>query len=633
MIVHAAALKHVPVCEYNPFEAVQTNVHGAENIVSAAIENDVPLTVNLSTDKAVNPVNLYGATKLAAEKIINQGNAYAADSRAHFASVRYGNVVGSRGSVVPLFKRQAESGKITITDERMTRFWITLDQAVQFVVDSAGRMGGGETFIPRIPSMRVTDMAEALAPEAEIETIGIRPGEKLHELLVTDDESRHAYRVDNGFVIMPEYPSWPLKTPENATSLPGGFTYSSGDNDWWLGVDELRDDDGRREGGGLTATFLPYGRQEITEDDVRAVTSALREPMITQGPLVEEFEQAMAGHLGARHAVAFSSGTAALHGAAHAVGIGPGDEALVPPITFAASANCVLYQGGDVRFVDIARETWNLDTAAAAARGRRADQGRGGGVLHRPPGRPGAARGRARPGRGDRGRLPRAGRPPRRAAGRRSRRRRHHLLLAAPGEVHDHRRGRAGHDRGRRAGRTDAPVPHARHGARAVPGRHRHRRALVHGAAGAGVQLPHHRLPVRARHLPARAARRLGARAATRSPPATASCCRARTWSRRRRRLPTGSLHGHHLFVIRVVAGAEARLRVFEGLRAAGIGVQVHYIPIYRFPYYRDVVGAPQDACPNAEELYAGAISLPMFPAMEDSDVDRVVTELLNLAS
>jgi len=241
MIVHAAALKHVPVCEYNPFEAVQTNIHGAENIVSAAIENDVPLTVNLSTDKAVNPVNLYGATKLAAEKIINQGNAYAADSSAHFASVRYGNVVGSRGSVVPLFKRQAESGKITITDERMTRFWITLDQAVQFVVDSAGRMGGGETFIPRIPSMRVTDMAEALAPEAEVETIGIRPGEKLHELLVTDDESRHAYKVDNGFVIMPEYPSWPLKTPENATSLPGGFTYSSGDNDWWLGVEELRE--------------------------------------------------------------------------------------------------------------------------------------------------------------------------------------------------------------------------------------------------------------------------------------------------------------------------------------------------------------------------------------------------------
>jgi UDP-N-acetylglucosamine 4,6-dehydratase len=241
MIVHAAALKHVPVCEYNPFEAVKTNIHGAENVVHAAIENEVPTTVNLSTDKAVNPVNLYGATKLAAEKIVNQGNAYAANSPSRFASVRYGNVVGSRGSVVPLFKLQAESGVITITDERMTRFWITLDQAVQFVIDAAARMGGGETFIPRIPSMRVTDMAAALAPDAEIKIIGIRPGEKLHELLVTEDESRHAYEVGNGFIIMPEYPSWELRVPENARELPGGFEYSSGGNDWWLGVDELRE--------------------------------------------------------------------------------------------------------------------------------------------------------------------------------------------------------------------------------------------------------------------------------------------------------------------------------------------------------------------------------------------------------
>lgn len=240
IIVHAAALKHVPVCEYNPFEAVRTNIMGAENVVAAAIENDVPITINLSTDKAVNPVNLYGATKLAAEKIVNQANAYAADSPARFASVRYGNVVGSRGSVVPLFKRQAETGVITITDERMTRFWITLDQAVQFVVDASARMGGGETFIPRVPSMRVTDMAAALAPDAEIKIIGIRPGEKLHELLVTEDESRHAYEVDNGYVVMPEYASWELKTPENAKPLPGAFTYHSGENDWWLGVEELR---------------------------------------------------------------------------------------------------------------------------------------------------------------------------------------------------------------------------------------------------------------------------------------------------------------------------------------------------------------------------------------------------------
>ncbi|HEY8583114.1 MAG TPA: UDP-N-acetylglucosamine 4,6-dehydratase (inverting) [Capillimicrobium sp.] len=241
VIIHAAALKQVPACEYNPFEAVQTNIVGAENIVSAAIENDVPLTMALSTDKAVNPVNLYGATKLAAEKIIAQGNAYAADSRARFASVRYGNVVGSRGSVVPLFKAQAETGVITITDERMTRFWITLDQAVTFVLDCLDRMGGGEVFVPRIPSMRVTDIADALAPDCERRVIGIRPGEKLHEVLLTEDEARHSVETDLGYVVVPEYASWPMRDHGPLGTLPAGFRYSSDANDAWLGVDDLRE--------------------------------------------------------------------------------------------------------------------------------------------------------------------------------------------------------------------------------------------------------------------------------------------------------------------------------------------------------------------------------------------------------
>ena len=240
VIVHAAALKQVPACEYNPFEAVQTNVLGAENIVAAAIENDVPHTMALSTDKAVNPVNLYGATKLCAEKIVTQGNAYAADSPARFANVRYGNVVGSRGSVIPLFKAQAETGVITITDEQMTRFWITLEQAVDFVVDCLGRMGGGETFVPRIPSMRVTDIAEAIAPDAERKIIGIRPGEKLHEVLLTEDESRHSYELEDRFVVLPEYASWQLKEVEGGRRIDGGFHYTSGNNDVWLTVDELR---------------------------------------------------------------------------------------------------------------------------------------------------------------------------------------------------------------------------------------------------------------------------------------------------------------------------------------------------------------------------------------------------------
>jgi UDP-N-acetylglucosamine 4,6-dehydratase len=240
VIVHAAALKQVPACEYNPFEAVQTNVIGAENVVTAAIENGVPLTMALSTDKAVNPVNLYGATKLCAEKIFTQGNAYATESSARFANVRYGNVVGSRGSVIPLFKAQARTGVLTITDDRMTRFWITLEQAVDFVTDCLGKMRGGETFVPKIPSMRVADMAEALAPDAEYKIIGIRPGEKLHEVLLTEDESRHSVETDTGFVIVPEYASWGIE-PIEGEPLPEGFRYSSDNNSERLEVDTLRE--------------------------------------------------------------------------------------------------------------------------------------------------------------------------------------------------------------------------------------------------------------------------------------------------------------------------------------------------------------------------------------------------------
>ncbi|HMS61570.1 MAG TPA: UDP-N-acetylglucosamine 4,6-dehydratase (inverting) [Solirubrobacteraceae bacterium] len=239
VIVHAAAMKQVPACEYNPFEAVQTNVIGAENVVTAAIENDVPTVVALSTDKAVNPVNLYGATKLCQEKIIVQGNAYAADSVARFACVRYGNVVGSRGSVIPLFKAQAETGVLTITDDQMTRFWITLDQSVSFVIESLGRMGGGEIFVPKIPSMRVVDVAEALAPTAERRIIGIRPGEKLHEILLTEDEARHTIETESGFVVLPEYASWGT-VEQRGERPPTGFRYTSDGNTEWLSVEDLQ---------------------------------------------------------------------------------------------------------------------------------------------------------------------------------------------------------------------------------------------------------------------------------------------------------------------------------------------------------------------------------------------------------
>jgi UDP-N-acetylglucosamine 4,6-dehydratase (inverting) len=240
LIVHAAAMKQVPACEYNPFEAVRTNVLGAQHVVDAAIDARVPKVVNLSTDKAVNPVNLYGATKLCAEKIVVQGNAYAAQSETRLACVRYGNVVGSRGSVVPLFRDQAVSGRLTITDERMTRFWITLDQAVDLVLYAVDHMVGGEVFIPKIPSMHVVDLADAMAPGVERDIIGIRPGEKLHELLLTTDESRHAIDAGDVYVVLPEHPWWEA-SPRwlDGKPLEDGFVYSSDTNDWWLTADEL----------------------------------------------------------------------------------------------------------------------------------------------------------------------------------------------------------------------------------------------------------------------------------------------------------------------------------------------------------------------------------------------------------
>ena len=241
LIVHAAALKQVPACEYNPFEAVQTNIMGAQNVISAAIENHVPLTMALSTDKAVNPANLYGATKLCAEKIVAQAGVYAPGGETRFASVRYGNVVGSRGSVVPIFKAQAEAGKLTITDERMTRFWITLEAAVEFVLSSLELVQGGEVFVPKIPSMRIMDLAKALAPDAEIDIVGIRPGEKLHEVLLTEDEARQSYDVGDRYVILPSRPTGDVHAPERGTALADGFRYASDNNEEWLTDEQLLD--------------------------------------------------------------------------------------------------------------------------------------------------------------------------------------------------------------------------------------------------------------------------------------------------------------------------------------------------------------------------------------------------------
>jgi len=233
VVVHAAALKQIPACEYNPFEAIQTNVLGAKNVVDAAIDAGVKRVIALSTDKACQPLNLYGATKLCAEKLFVQGNVYGHPRGTALAVVRYGNVIGSRGSVVPLFAAQRATGRVTVTDRAMTRFWIRLADGVEFAIRGAEVMRGGEIFVPKIPSMRIMDLVGTIAPGCEIEDIGIRPGEKLHEILMSEDESRQAVELDGMFVIEPVEPSWAFRRWEGKRPA-RGFRYSSDANDVWL---------------------------------------------------------------------------------------------------------------------------------------------------------------------------------------------------------------------------------------------------------------------------------------------------------------------------------------------------------------------------------------------------------------
>lgn len=240
IVVHAAALKQVPACEYNPFEAVKTNVIGGSNVIDAAIDAGVKKVLALSTDKAVNPVNLYGATKLCAEKLFVQGNAYSGEGGTTFSCARYGNVVGSRGSVIPLFVEQRETGTVTVTDERMTRFWITLQQGVEFVVKCLDVMEGGEVFVPKIPSMRIMDLVAAVAPGCRVTFTGIRPGEKVHEVLVSEDEAHHTIELDDLFLIKPLHPWWRADNWSGGRAVPEGFRFSSDSNDRWLSVEDLR---------------------------------------------------------------------------------------------------------------------------------------------------------------------------------------------------------------------------------------------------------------------------------------------------------------------------------------------------------------------------------------------------------
>jgi len=251
IVIHAAALKQVPVAERNPFEAVKTNVLGAQNIVDAAIDKGVEKVIGLSTDKAVNPINLYGATKLVLEKTFVAGNSYVGERDTIFSMVRYGNVAGSRGSVIPFFMKLAEEGKkeLPITDTRMTRFWITLDQAVDLVFFALKESVGGEVFVPKVPSMKITDLADVICPGYKEKVIGVRPGEKLHENLISKSEARNTVIYENPgedltkFIILPQF-QFESKHLEKWKDLPrpsDGFEYNSGDNDEWLSEEELKD--------------------------------------------------------------------------------------------------------------------------------------------------------------------------------------------------------------------------------------------------------------------------------------------------------------------------------------------------------------------------------------------------------
>ena len=239
-VVHAAALKQVDTGEYNPFEFVQTNVIGSQNVIEAAIDAGVKRVVALSTDKASSPINLYGATKLTADKLFITGNHYAAAYDTRFSVVRYGNVMGSRGSVIPFFRKLADAGEsLPITDLRCTRFFITLPQAVQFVVDSFDLMSGGELYVPRIPSMKITDLAQAIAPGARMHDVGLRVGEKLHEEMISPEEGRRALRLEDRYLVQPDLGSWGWQPPPGGVPVEDGFFYRSDSNDQWYSREQI----------------------------------------------------------------------------------------------------------------------------------------------------------------------------------------------------------------------------------------------------------------------------------------------------------------------------------------------------------------------------------------------------------
>lgn len=240
-IVHTAAIKIVPSAEENPTEAIKTNIFGAMNIIEAAVNNQVKKVIAFSTDKACNPVNLYGATKLCSDKLFIAANAFSLSKGTAFSVVRYGNVIGSRGSIIPIFLEKKKEGVIPVTDERMTRFWISLEQGIKFVTNCLESMAGGEIFIPKIPSMKIVDLAHAIGPECRIEYIGIKPGEKLHETMISPDDARNAIELEGGYIIQPQFDWWNAKNYPEGKKVPDGFSYSSNTNPNFLSIEQMKE--------------------------------------------------------------------------------------------------------------------------------------------------------------------------------------------------------------------------------------------------------------------------------------------------------------------------------------------------------------------------------------------------------
>ena len=676
VVIHAAAMKQVPAAEYNPFEAIKTNILGAQNLIEACIDSDVKNVVALSTDKAASPVNLYGTTKLCSDKLFIAANNTKGNRDIKFSVVRYGNVMGSRGSVIPFFLDKRKSGVLPITHSEMTRFNITLPEAVGMVLYAIDSCKGGEILVPKIPSYRIMDLAEAVAPECRTQVVGIRPGEKLHEEMVTTADSPNTIENDQYYVIVPmlhgvgfDETMKDYQQHHQGRQVTPGFRYSSDYNQEWLSIPELRklirehvdpqfdvpDELGMEERDtcfrpmypSMADGFLPYGRQAVDQSDIDSVVDVLKSPMLTTGPKVEAFEKAFAARVGAKYAVAVNSGTAALHLAMKVAGVGPGDRVVTSPNTFLASANAAAFEGATPDFADIdpgsltlcpdsLRENWQSDTRAVvpvcyggqspdmlaiaqvarennavviedachAVGGSFTAEGRAWNVGGHPwadmttfsfhPVKTMTT--------GEGGMLVTDN--PEYAE--MARCLRTHGMVREPSSM-------LGFNSGRPELETGPWVYEMQELG------FNYRMTDMQCALGLSQLEKLDEFVLRRQSLVERYNANLAEIQGLSIPEMSSSSDASRcSW---------------HLYTVQIdfeSLGVQ-RADLMSQLRSRGIGTQVLYIPVYWQPWYQRRFGYRPGKCPNAERFYARALSLPLFPAMNDADVDRVTSQLLAL--